>query len=208
MTFGCEVLPSWAKLCVWKRILKSQNKERPFHLSAAILEKIIIRFRQKMVPIDRLVDTFDLIYDTTKFGQLWNLTFTWRRSYGPCHDISPFANCIFVFSQIQTPIALSFEQIADNGQAQGDREFRQLSNAERIFEIGSIISKLWPFQFRQISENWKNTQVWQAIESELFWLQLWKISSFVRIDVPHHTVNELCCWHYCTNWKLFSKTTR
>ncbi len=77
MDHNYEVWPSWAKRFVWRRFLKSQNKERPFDLSAAILEKIILRFRQKMVPSDRLVDIFDLIYDMTIFGQKSNLTPIW-----------------------------------------------------------------------------------------------------------------------------------
>ncbi len=72
-----EVWPISAKRCTRRRRFKSLVKERPFELSVAILDDVIIWFRQKMLQSDRLVDTFDLIYDMTIFGQKWKLTPIW-----------------------------------------------------------------------------------------------------------------------------------
>ncbi len=69
MDHNCEVWPPLAKRFLWRFFFKSLIKERPFDLSAAILDDITIRFRQKMHQSDRLVDTFNLIYDMTIFGQ-------------------------------------------------------------------------------------------------------------------------------------------
>ncbi len=71
---NCEVWPPMAKRFVWRRHLKSLIKERPCDLSAAILDDVIIRFRQKQPKSDCLIDTFDLIYYMTIFGEKWNLT--------------------------------------------------------------------------------------------------------------------------------------
>ncbi len=76
-----EIWPISAKRFTRRRRLKSLIKERPFDLSAAILDDVITWFRQKMIQSDRLVDTFDLIYDMTIFGQIWNLTPTRPRPF-------------------------------------------------------------------------------------------------------------------------------
>ncbi len=77
-----EVWSISAKRFTRRRRLKSLIKERPFDLSAAILDDVIIWFRQKMLQSDCLVDTFDLIYYMAIFGQKWNFTTTWP--LGPC----------------------------------------------------------------------------------------------------------------------------
>ncbi len=71
-----EVWPISAKLFT-RRCLKYLVKEQPFDLTAAILDDLIIWFRQTMLQSDRLVDTFDLIYYMTIFFQKWNLTPIW-----------------------------------------------------------------------------------------------------------------------------------
>ena len=57
-----------------KDVCKCSRTEQLFELLEVILDDVIIRFRQKMLQSDRLVDTFDLIYDTTIYGQKSNLT--------------------------------------------------------------------------------------------------------------------------------------
>ncbi len=72
-----EVCLLSAQWCLIRRRLKSLTKGWPFDLSAAILDDVIIRFQQKMFQSNRLINSFDLIYDMTTFGQKSNLTPIW-----------------------------------------------------------------------------------------------------------------------------------
>ncbi len=78
-----KVWPISAKRFPRIRHLKSLVKERPFDLSAAILDDVIIWFRQKMLQTDRLVDIFDLIYYMAIYVQKLNLTPIWRLGPSP-----------------------------------------------------------------------------------------------------------------------------